>query len=101
MVLDGPLDKERFVEEENVDVITTDQDNLDVMDPKMNWIAAEEVCTSSQVNAKDENVSLKGECNSDEHVFQGGKTSKAVKVYKRQFPARQTLRNLKMQLAAA
>ena len=76
MILDGPLDKERFIEEENVDVITTHQDNFDVMDPKMNWIAAEEVCTSSQVNAKDENVSLKGECTSDENVFQRGKTSK-------------------------
>ena len=45
----------------------------------MNWIAAEEVCTSSQVNAKDKNVSVKGECTSDENVFQRGKTSKICK----------------------
>ena len=96
LVLDGPLDKPRYMQNDHVDEIGVAEENYDPMGPKMNWIAAEEVC-SSQVtdqNVKEENTDL-------DDVLTSQKESKVIKIYKHKYPARKTLKTLKMQLEAA
>ena len=97
LVLDGPLDKEKIVETDENGDVQYPTENSDVMHPKMDWVAAEEVCTSTQVENTATNIGLKEEA--DVKVGKV-KRSEMVKVYKRKQGNKKTVKTLKMQLEA-
>ena len=99
LVVEGPFEGGQEVAVDNGQEININDDSQYLLQSGMNWIAAEEECTSTQmVQVQNENELQPESLQEDDNILKPRKRI-LVKVYKSKGSKNKTLQNLKMKLA--
>ena len=101
LVMEGPFDTNHSAVTENSQYVQTNENFNVIVEHEMNWIAAEEECTSSKLEVEENgNIQELEAFEPKETVVKKEKTS-VIKVYKRKGAQNKTLKTLKMKLEEA